>query len=67
MISRFSPGGVLDLLVEFIVAADAVVLVPGCPTLLGREGQRRHLPEILREGALVVRGGADVDRILREC
>ncbi|MGC4773485.1 hypothetical protein ACLQ25_31530 [Micromonospora sp. DT44] len=45
MISRFSAGAVLDLLVTFIGLADAVVLPPGCPTLLAHEGQRHHLPE----------------------
>jgi hypothetical protein len=64
MISRFSPGLVLDLLVEFITTADAVVLPPGCPTLLAHEGQRHHLPEELRADALVVRVGADVERAL---
>jgi len=64
MISRFSRGRVLHLLVEFAAAADAVVLPPGCPALLVREDQRRHLPEELRADAVVVRGGADVERIL---
>ncbi|GIJ49419.1 hypothetical protein Val02_63050 [Virgisporangium aliadipatigenens] len=66
VISRFSPGRVLDLLVEFAAAADAVVMPPGCPTLLVREDQRRHLPEELRADAVIVRGGADVERILDE-
>ncbi|MEU0548806.1 hypothetical protein [Micromonospora sp. NPDC005979] len=67
MISRFSFGAVLDMLVTFIGLADAVVLPPGCPTLLAHEGQRHHLPEELRAGALVIRSGADVERILRNC
>ncbi|UQU67563.1 hypothetical protein COUCH_15375 [Couchioplanes caeruleus] len=63
MISRFSRGCVLDLLVEFAALADAVVLPQGCPTLLVREDQRRHLPEELGADAVIVRGGADVERI----
>lgn len=66
-ISRFSPGLVLDLLVEFITIADAVLLPPGCPTLLAHEGQRHHLPEELRDDATVVRAGADLERVLDGC
>lgn len=64
-LARFSAGQVLDLLVEFIGVADAVVLPPGCPTLLAVEEQRRHLPDELRPDAVVVRSGADVQRVLR--
>ncbi|MEU8423492.1 hypothetical protein AB0C15_21720 [Micromonospora sp. NPDC048835] len=67
MISRFSAGAVLDLLVTFIVLADAVVLPPGGPTVLAHEGQRRHLPEELRAEAVVVQAGVDVERVLQNC
>jgi hypothetical protein len=67
MISRFSPGLVLDLLVKFITIADAVVLPPDCLTLLAHEGQRHHLPEELRADATVVRTGADVERAMDGC
>ncbi|MFI5927474.1 hypothetical protein ACIA3K_15990 [Micromonospora sp. NPDC051543] len=67
MISQFSSGAVLDMLVTFIGLADAVVLPPGCPTLLAHEGQRCHLPEELRAAALVIRSGADVERVLSNC
>lgn len=67
MMSRFSAGAVLDMLVTFIGLADAVVLPPGCPTLLAHEGQRCHLPEELRADAVVVRAGADVEQVLRNC
>nr|WP_030503650.1 hypothetical protein [Micromonospora purpureochromogenes] len=67
MISRFSAGAVLDMLVEYIGLADAVVLPPGCPTLLAHEGQRHHLPEELCTDAVVVQAGADVERVLQSC
>ncbi|MEV4532648.1 hypothetical protein AB0J82_02340 [Asanoa sp. NPDC049518] len=67
MISRFSPGAVLDLLVEYIGLADAVVIPPGCPTLLAHEGQRRHLPEELQADAVIVQAGRDVERVLQSC
>lgn len=67
MISRFSAGAVLDMLVKFIGLADAVVLPPGCPTLLAHEGQRQQLPEELRAEAVVVQAGADVERVLQSC
>ena len=67
MISRFSTGDVLDMLVRFIGLADAVVLPPGCPALLAHEGQRHHLPEELRADAVVVQAGGDVERVLQGC
>ncbi|MEV4765326.1 hypothetical protein AB0J89_22180 [Micromonospora chokoriensis] len=67
MISRFSAGAILDTLVRYIGLADAVVLPPGCPTLLAHEEQRQHLPEELRANAVVVQAGADVERVLRSC
>jgi hypothetical protein len=67
MISRFSAGAVLDMLVRYIGLADAVVLPPGCPTLLAHEGQRHHLPEELRAEAVLVQAGADVERVLQSC
>ena len=65
MISRFSTGMVLDMLVRFIGLADAVVLPPGCPTLLAHEGQRHHLPEELRADAVVAHRGKDVENALQ--
>ncbi|MEU2167877.1 hypothetical protein ACH47V_25235 [Micromonospora chersina] len=67
MISRFSAGAVLDMLVEYIRLADAVVLPPGFPTLLAHEGQRHHLPEELRTDAVVVQASGDVERVLQSC
>ncbi|MFY1620635.1 hypothetical protein [Micromonospora sp. WMMD736] len=67
MISRFATGAVLDMLITFIGLADAVVLSPGCPALLAHEGQRRHLPEELRAGAVVTSSSVDVERVLRNC
>jgi hypothetical protein len=67
MISRFSAGPLLDLVVDFARAANAVVLMPGCPTLLVDEGQRRHLPDELRANAVLVAIGADVETALAEC
>lgn len=67
MISHFSAGATLDLLVEYVRHADAVVLPPSCPTLLAHEGQRHHLPDEFRADALVVQAGADIERVLRSC
>jgi len=67
MISRFSVGQVLDMLVTFIGMADAVVIPPDCPTMLAHEGQREHLPGELRDEIVVVRAGADVESVLRNC
>ncbi|GAB2606466.1 hypothetical protein Aab01nite_01530 [Paractinoplanes abujensis] len=66
MISRFSAGPVLDLLMAFAAAADAVVLLPGGPVMLTNEDQLPHLPEEFRPGAVVGHAAADVERILAE-
>jgi hypothetical protein len=67
MISRFSPGAVLDLLAEFAQQAGAVILPPGCPTLLTAEEQRQELPDELRREAVVVRDGRGIEQVLRTC
>lgn len=67
MISRFSAGVVLDLLMEFARQADAVVLPPGCPALLAAETQRRHLPEEFQHEAVIVAGSRDIEDIFRTC
>ncbi|MEH0826510.1 MULTISPECIES: hypothetical protein [unclassified Micromonospora] len=64
MISRFSPGQVLDLLVEYARRADAVVIPPDCPTMMTSENQRGSLPDELRDRAVVVANGADVEAVL---
>jgi hypothetical protein len=61
VISRFSAGAVLDLLVEFARQARAVVLPTGCPALLLSEAQRYHLPGEFRDEAIVVRHGRESD------
>jgi hypothetical protein len=63
MISRFSPGQVLDLAIEFARRADAVLLPAGCPVLIVTEAKRADLPEALRESALVVASGADIESV----
>lgn len=67
MISRFSTGTVLELLVEFVRRAGAVIMPPGCPTLLIDEKQPRDLPEELRADVAVVSSGSDIEAILRSC
>ena len=66
MITRFSGDRVMDLIVEHLHAADAVLLPIGCPTMLVREDQRPHLPDELRAEAVVIQHGSDIMRVLRE-
>ncbi|MFI1717816.1 hypothetical protein [Streptomyces litmocidini] len=53
-VTHISRGAALDVVVRLAEALGAVVLPVGCPALLFREEQRRHLPSALRETALVV-------------
>jgi hypothetical protein len=64
MVSRFSAGQVLDLVVEFVRRADAVIMPPGCPTLIVHEEQRRHLPAQVAGQVAMIRNGADVYAVL---
>jgi hypothetical protein len=49
-----------DLLVKGAAAAGWVILPVGCPTCLTHEDQEHDLPDELREGAVIVRSGADL-------
>lgn len=60
MINHFSAGQVLDLVVAFARAADAVIMPVGCPTCVINAGQIPHLPEQLRNGTRLVGTGADL-------
>ncbi|MFF8379864.1 hypothetical protein ACF07V_27465 [Streptomyces sp. NPDC015661] len=51
---HLSRGAVLDVLARLADALGAVVLPVGGAALLFHEDQRNHLPELLREAALVV-------------
>lgn len=65
MISRFTDGGPLDLLAQFAIRADAVILAPGGPAMLTAEAKRQHLPSELQHDAAVIRNGHDIQQILR--
>jgi hypothetical protein len=67
MISRFSAGVVLDLVVEFARQADAVILPPGCPALLAAETQRRQLPDEFQHEAVIVAHSRDIEDVFRAC
>ena len=67
MITRFSPGGPLDLLAEFTIRAGAVILAPGGPAMLTAEAQRQHLPAEFQHDAVVVRSGDEILQVLGAC
>lgn len=64
VITRFSAGDPVDLLVEFAIRAGAVILAPGGPAMLTAEAQRRHLPDEFQPDAIVVRNGDDIRQAL---
>ena len=69
MISRFSPGDPLDLIAEFAIQPNGVILVPGCPAMLTAEAQREHKPDDFEPDVipdmLIVRSGDDIRHVLR--
>jgi hypothetical protein len=60
MISHFSQGSPLDLLAEFTIRANAVILTPDGPAMLTAETQRQHLPGDFQTDAIIVRNGDDI-------
>jgi hypothetical protein len=67
MLTHFSEGQVLDLVVDFARAADAVVMPVGCPTCVVRADQVAHLPEPLRGDVRIVADGAGLSAAIAEC
>ena len=53
-----------DLLVEGARASGWVIMPVGCPACLTDEGQRVHLPEGLDNGAVLVRTGEELLRVI---
>ena len=65
MITHFSDGDPVDLLAEFAVLANGVILAPGCPAMLTAEAQREHLPDDFPFDLIIVRNGDDIRQVLR--
>jgi hypothetical protein len=66
MIFHFTDGQILDLVVEFARAADAVIMPVGCPTCIVRVDQVAHLPEELRGNVRLVADGVGVAAAIAE-
>ncbi|WP_151478509.1 SMI1/KNR4 family protein [Streptomyces albicerus] len=64
---RPGPGGIFDILAELAVRLDATIIAPGGPIILRGEEDRAHLPESVRDGAVVVEdlSGAAIERAFR--
>ncbi|MET9933001.1 MULTISPECIES: hypothetical protein [unclassified Streptomyces] len=65
--NRFGGGGIVDLLTVLLRRLDAVLAVPGGPTVLRRQEDRDLLPAALRDEwpVVVARTGAEIDRAIR--
>ncbi len=65
MINRPQRGGIFAVTAELVDRLGAVLLLPGCPTLLRAEEDRPHLPEELRDDCLVIElTGAAIEAVL---
>ncbi len=65
VVSRFTWGGILDIVAELVERLDAVVLLPEGVAVLGVEEHRSHLPMELQEDAVVVHfGGAAIQAVI---
>ena len=65
--NRFGGDGIMDLLAVLLRRLDAVLVVPGGPTVIQRDEDRELLPASLRDewSVVVARTGAEIDRAIR--
>ncbi|QNS02257.1 hypothetical protein [Streptomyces xanthii] len=65
--NRFGGGEIMDLLAVLLRRLDAVLVVPGGPTMIQRDDDRDLLPAALRDECPVVVAstGAEIDRAIR--
>jgi hypothetical protein len=65
--NRFGGGGIMDLLAVLLRRLDAVLVVPGGPTMIQRDEDRDLLPAALRDEwpVVVARTGAEIDQAIR--
>ncbi|MEU2509737.1 hypothetical protein ABZ621_34260 [Streptomyces sp. NPDC007863] len=65
--NRFGGDGIMDLLVGLLRRLDAVLVVPGGPTVIQRDEDQELLPAALRDEwpVVVARTGAEIDRAIR--
>lgn len=65
--NRFGGGGIMDLLAALLRRLDAVLLVPGGPTVIQQNEDRALLPASLRGEwpVVVARTGAEIDQAIR--
>jgi hypothetical protein len=64
MFSRWSWGGICDLMAKLARELDLVLIPPDRPAMIAREQQRSHLPEEFVTEAIVVHAGADIQRVI---
>ncbi|MCX5388529.1 hypothetical protein [Streptomyces sp. NBC_00094] len=65
--NRFGGEGIMDLLAVLLRRLDAVLVVPGGPTMIQRDEDRELLPASLRAEwpVVVARTGAEIDQAIR--
>ncbi|MER6390583.1 hypothetical protein ABT236_19230 [Streptomyces sp. NPDC001523] len=65
--NRFGGDGIMALLAVLLRRLDAVLVVPGGPTVIRRNEDRELLPASLRDEwpVVVARTGAEIDRAIR--
>ncbi|MET7495240.1 hypothetical protein [Streptomyces sp900116325] len=65
--NRFGGDGIMDLLAVLLRRLDAVLVVPGGPTMIQQDEDRELLPASLRDEwpVVVARTGAEIDRAIR--
>lgn len=64
MFSRWSWGGICDLMANLARELDMVIIPPDRPAMIAGEQQRSHLPEEFVTEAVVVHTGVDIQRVI---
>ncbi|MFC9795642.1 hypothetical protein ACFVJI_23745 [Streptomyces sp. NPDC127584] len=65
--NRIGGGGIMDLLAVLLRRLDAVLVIPGGPTMIQRDEDRDSLPAALRDewAVVVAHTGAEIYRAIR--
>jgi hypothetical protein len=67
MVNRVSGNEAWDVLVRLATQGSLTILAVGCPAAAPRRDLIEHLPDQLREAAVVIKCGADLLRLIESC
>jgi hypothetical protein len=64
MVTQVEGEEIFDVLVQVASDCDLVIMPVGIPTVITRQEQLAHLPDVLRDGAVFVTSGAQLRALI---